>query len=110
MDTSLDGFGRFAEAAHQLMRILVESPQDASAIRRNLRIAGDREARPGLMFGSIARLESQALIEAEVGDGDVAQWTYRLTPLGAATLDAQVVALPQSDLARVRRSNGSTHR
>lgn len=94
MGSALDGFGRFARPAQQVINVLAAGPRTPSRIRREVGARCGDDLGPGTLFGAIARLERRALIE--VVAAPEAPRTYRLTALGAETLEAQLAALSRS--------------
>jgi DNA-binding PadR family transcriptional regulator len=100
---TLDHFGRFAGPAHQVLNVLTSGPRVPFAIRRDVAIRCGRDLGPGTLFGTIARLERHALIEV-VGSSAVPR-AYRLTALGAETLEAQLASLVQRAPSSVPASN-----
>jgi DNA-binding PadR family transcriptional regulator len=94
MGTALGSFGRFARPAQQVINILAAGPRTPMRIRREVSARCGDELGPGTLFGTIARLERHALIE--VVPAAEAPRAYRLTALGAETLEAQLTALTRS--------------
>ena len=88
---ALDHFGRFAGPAQQVLNALTRGPRVPSAIRRDVGIRCGRDLGPGTLFGAIARLERRALIE--VVESPAIPRAYRITALGAETLEAQLASL-----------------
>lgn len=91
MSDALDGLGRFARPAQQVLNVLAGGPRVPSGIQREVGARCGADLGPGTLFSTIARLERRALIEAVAGVR--APRAYRLTALGAETLAAQVAAL-----------------
>jgi DNA-binding PadR family transcriptional regulator len=94
MGSALDHLGRFARPAQQVLNVLASGPRVPLAIRREAGTRCGVDLGPGTLFGTIARLERHALIE--VVAGSTAPRAYRLTGLGASTLEAQLAALARS--------------
>jgi DNA-binding PadR family transcriptional regulator len=88
---TLDRFGRFAGPAQQVLNVLTSGPRVPVAIRRDVAIRCGRDLGPATLFGTIARLERHALIE--VVESSTIPRAYRLTALGAETLEAQLASL-----------------
>ena len=99
MSAALDHLGRFARPAQQVLNVLAAGPRVPLAIQREVGARCGGDLGPGTLFGTIARLERRGLIEV-VADA-TAPRAYRLTALGAETMDAQLAAL-----ARPARSLG----
>jgi DNA-binding PadR family transcriptional regulator len=104
----LDHFGRFARPAQQVLNVLAAGPRVPHAIRRQVGARCGVDLGPGTLFGSIARPERHALIE--VVASSAAPRAYRLTALGAETLEAQLAALARSAPAQVHASHLSPAR
>jgi DNA-binding PadR family transcriptional regulator len=94
MGSAFDGFGRFARPAQQVVNILAAGPRTPSRIRREVGARCGDDLGPGTLFGTIARLERRALIE--VVTATEAPRAYRLTALGAETLEVQLASLTRS--------------
>jgi len=102
---TLDHFGRFDRPAQQVLSVLAAEPRIPLAIRREVGARCGVDLGPGTLFGTIARLERRALIE--VVAISEAPRAYRLTALGAETLDAQLAAPARSAPSSVRAANRS---
>ena len=94
MGSSLDHLGRFARPAQQVLSVLTSGPRVPHAIVREVDARCGVDLGPGTLFGTIARLERLALIE--VVAGPTAPRAYRLTALGAETLEAQLAAVKRA--------------
>ena len=94
MRSALESFGRFARPAQQIINVLAAGPRTPMRIRREVGARCGDDLGPGTLFGTIARLEHHALIE--VVPAPEAPRAYRLTALGAETLEAQLAALARS--------------
>ena len=113
MRPALESFGRFARPAQQVINVLAAGPRTPARIRREVGARCGDDLGPGTLFGTIARLERRGLVE--VVPASEAPRIYRLTALGAETLQAQLAALaltgpttaPRTSLAP---SIGSTRR
>ena len=101
----LDEFGRFAQPARQVLNVLAAGPRVPVAIRREVGARCGTDLGPGTLFGTIARLERHALIEVVAGAAPPR--AYRLTALGAETLEAQVEALARTAPAATPATNAS---
>lgn len=108
MGSPLDPFGRFAKPAQQVLSILADGAREPSAIRTEAGARCDVDLGPGTLFGTIARLERHALIEAV--PATVAPRAYRLTALGAETLEAQLAAATRARPATSPAPNTSPAR
>jgi len=108
MGSALDHLGRFARPAQQILNVLAAGPRVPSAIRREVDSRCGVDLGPGTLFGTIARLERHALIE--VVAAPAAPRAYRLTVLGAETLEAQLAAVARKAPASVPAANRSPAR
>lgn len=104
MRSALDSLGRFARPAQQIVTVLAAGPRTPSRIRYDIGARCGVDIAPGTLFGTIARLERRALIE--VVPASEAPRAYRLTALGATTLEAELDALAGTRIP----SRGSTPR
>jgi DNA-binding PadR family transcriptional regulator len=95
MTTPLPGFGRFAEPALLILVSLGDGPRHGYAIMTDVGAATGRPLGPGTLYAALARLEEQGLVEAL--EPVERRRPYRLTPLGATVLRAQLQEL--ADLA-----------
>ena len=91
VNAGFDALGRFARPAQQVVNVLAAGPRVPLAIQREVGARCGADLGPGTLFGTIARLERRGLIE--VVASTAAPRAYRLTALGAETLQAQVAAL-----------------
>jgi DNA-binding PadR family transcriptional regulator len=94
MGSPLDLLGRFARPAQQVLNVLAAGPRVPYAMQREIDARCGVTVGPGTLFGAIARLERHALIEV-VASPHVPR-AYRLTALGAETLEAQLDAIRRS--------------
>jgi DNA-binding PadR family transcriptional regulator len=108
MGSALDHLGRFARPAQQVLNVLAAGPRIPLAIRREVDARCGVDLGPGTLFGTIARLERHALIE--VVAAPAAPRAYRLTALGAETLEAQLAALVRSAASSTPATNRSPAR
>ena len=108
MGTAFDQFGRFARPAQQVLSVLSNGPRAPFAIRAEAGARCGVDLGPGTLFGTIARLERHALIE--VVPAATAPRTYRLTALGAETLEAQLAAATRTHTATSPAPNASPAR
>jgi DNA-binding PadR family transcriptional regulator len=91
MGSTFDAFGRYARPARQVVTVLTAGPRVPTAIRREIGSRCGDDIGPGTLFGTLARLERRALIE--VVPAPSAPRAYRLTALGATTLEAELGAI-----------------
>jgi DNA-binding PadR family transcriptional regulator len=95
--------GRFAEPSLFILISLSEGPKHGYAIMTDIeRVAGSPMG-PGTLYGALARLERRGLVEAL--DPVERRRPYRLTALGATTLEDQLRRLRSfvdTGLARLR--------
>jgi DNA-binding PadR family transcriptional regulator len=97
MRSALESFGRFARPAQQIVTVLTTGPRTPALIRHEIGARCGTDVGPGTLFGALARLERRAFIE--VIPADRAPRAYRLTALGATTLEAELGALAGSPSA-----------
>ncbi len=95
MPSPLASFGRYARSAQQIVTVLAAGPRTPRRIRHDIGARCGTDVGPGTLFGALARLERRGLVE--VIAADQAPRAYRLTALGATTLEAELGAL--NDLA-----------
>jgi DNA-binding PadR family transcriptional regulator len=101
---SLGELGRFAEPALYILVSLSDGPMHGYAIMTDVEATTGSPMRPGTLYGALARLERRGLIEAL--EPEDRRRPYRLTALGATTLQVQLDhlrAFAQSGLARLGR-------
>lgn len=103
MRSALESFGRFARPAQQVVNVLAAGPRTPARIRREVGARCGDDLGPGTLFGAIARLERRGLVE--VVPASAAPRTYRLTALGAETLEAQLAALSHSTSTTAPRTS-----
>jgi len=83
--------GRFAEPSLHILVSLSDGPKHGYAIMTDVEAITGSPLGPGTLYGALARLERRGLIEAlEHVDR---RRPYRLTPLGDATVRAQLERL-----------------
>ena len=83
--------GRFAEPSLYILISLSDGPKYGYAIMSDIeRVAGSPMG-PGTLYGALARLERRGFIEAL--DPVERRRPYRLTALGATTLEDQLLRL-----------------
>jgi DNA-binding PadR family transcriptional regulator len=79
---------------------LADGPKHGHAILVDIASYADRRLGPGTLYGAIARLEAEGLVEPMAADGR--RRPYRLTPAGRAELRTRVGRL--SAAIRVART------
>ena len=96
--------GRFAEPSLYIMVSLSAGPKHGYAIMSDVEEISGSAMGPGTLYGALARLERRGLIEAL--EPEDRRRPYRLTALGATTLQAQLESLNgfvRTGLARLDR-------
>ena len=94
--------GRFAEPSLYILVSLGNGPKHGYAIMTDVEEMSGSPLGPGTLYGALARLEKRGLIEAL--EPDERRRPYRLTALGATTVQAQLKSLEgfvQTGLARL---------
>ncbi|MEO8228786.1 MAG: PadR family transcriptional regulator [Chloroflexota bacterium] len=91
MGPGITDLGRFAEPSLYILVSLSESPKHGYAIMTDVEAISGLPLGPGTLYGALARLERRGLIEAL--EPEDRRRPYRLTALGATTLEAQLVSL-----------------
>jgi len=94
MPSPLASLGRFARPAQQIVTVLAAGPRTPSLIRHDIAARCGTDIGPGTLFGALSRLERRGVVE--LVPADVAPRAYRLTALGATTLEAELDALSRS--------------
>jgi DNA-binding PadR family transcriptional regulator len=105
-DDSLAGLGRFTEPAVLVLASLAGGPKHGYAIIQDVRVIAGHELGPGTLYGALARLEQQGLIEALPAEDR--RRPYRLTGAGASALERRLSALEQIARVGLRRLQGAT--
>jgi DNA-binding PadR family transcriptional regulator len=103
-DQQLGELGRFAEPALYILVSLSDGPKHGYAIMTDVEATTGSPMRPGTLYGALARLERRGLIEAL--EPEDRRRPYRLTVLGATTLEVQLDHLhtfAQAGLKRLGR-------
>ena len=83
--------GRFAEPSLYILVSLSEGPKHGYAIMTDVEAISGTPLGPGTLYAALARLERRGLIEAL--EPEDRRRPYRLTGLGATTLEAQLDGL-----------------
>ena len=107
MRDELAGLGRFAEPSLAILLALADGPLHGYAIMAAAREHTGEPLGPGTLYATLSRLETRGLIEAMAAEDR--RRPYRLTPGGAAVLEAHlesIEGMARSGLARLRRSEG----
>jgi DNA-binding PadR family transcriptional regulator len=91
MNQSLGELGRFAEPSLYILVSLSDGPKHGYAIMTDVEAISGAPMGPGTLYGALARLERRGLIEAL--EPEDRRRPYRLTGLGATTLQAQLESL-----------------
>ncbi|GAC1662637.1 MAG: helix-turn-helix transcriptional regulator [Candidatus Limnocylindrales bacterium] len=102
MTQPLGELGRFAEPSLYVLVSLSDGPKHGYAIMADVEEISGSPIGPGTLYGALARLERRGLIEAL--EPEERRRPYRLTALGATTVQAQLVNLQgfvQTGLARL---------
>jgi DNA-binding PadR family transcriptional regulator len=91
MNQPFGELGRFAEPSLYIMVSLSGGPKHGYAIMIDVEGISGSPMGPGTLYGALARLERRGLIEAL--EPEDRRRPYRLTALGATTLQAQLESL-----------------
>ena len=104
MTNALGQLGRFTEPALYILVSLSDGPKHGYAIMTDVEAFSGAPIGPGTLYGALARLERRGLIEAL--EPEDRRRPYRLTTLGATTLEAQLDQLEsfvRTGLGRLER-------
>ncbi len=107
MSRGLSELGRFAEPSLYILASLSAGPRHGYAIMTEVESMSGRSLGPGTLYGALARLEARGLIEALAPEDR--RRPYRLTALGATTLEAQLDQLDRfvrTGLERLGKTTG----
>ena len=91
MNQPFGELGRFAEPSLYILVSLSDGPKHGYAIMTDVEEISGSPMGPGTLYGALARLERRGLIEAL--EPEDRRRPYRLTGLGATTLQAQLQGL-----------------
>ena len=91
MNQPFGELGRFAEPSLYILVSLSGGPKHGYAIMTDVEEISGSPMGPGTLYGALARLERRGLIEAL--EPEDRRRPYRLTSLGATTLQAQLDSL-----------------
>jgi DNA-binding PadR family transcriptional regulator len=103
--SSIPDLGRFAEPSLYILLSLSDGPKHGYAIMTDVERVSGSPLGPGTLYGALARLEERGLIEALPPEDR--RRPYRLTALGAATLETQLEQMQgftRTALQRLRRA------
>ena len=104
MNQSFGELGRFAEPSLYILVSLSGGPKHGYAIMTDVEQISGSPMGPGTLYGALARLERRGLIEAL--EPEERRRPYRLTGLGATTLQAQLESLSGFVRTGLRRLTG----
>lgn len=107
MSGNLGELGRFAEPSLHILVSLSGGPKHGYAIMTDVEAFSGQPLGPGTLYAALARLERRGLIEAL--EPEERRRPYRLTALGATTLEAQLEQLDRfarTGLARLGKTPG----
>jgi DNA-binding PadR family transcriptional regulator len=102
---ALPDLGRFAEPSLYILLALGEGPKHGYAIMTDVEEVSGSPLGPGTLYAALARLEARGLIEALPPEDR--RRPYRLTGLGATTLETQLEQMQgftRTALQRLRRA------
>ena len=106
MNSRSPELGRFAEPALLILVSLSDGPKHGYAIMTDVEAVSGSPMGPGTLYGALARLERRGLIEAL--EPEDRRRPYRLTALGATTLEAQLRGLSGFVATGLARVEGRT--
>jgi DNA-binding PadR family transcriptional regulator len=106
MKKALAELGRFAEPSLYILVSLSGGPKHGYAIMADVEAISGSPLGPGTLYGALARLERRGLIEAL--EPVERRRPYRLTGLGATTLEAQLDSLQGFVRTGLKRLGGET--
>ena len=89
-EPALAGFGRYAGPATLILASLADGAKHGYALTKDIESFADVRVAPGTLYEALARLQGQGLNEPV--ESHDRRRPYRLTPVGAATLRAQLDA------------------
>jgi DNA-binding PadR family transcriptional regulator len=104
MSQPLGELGRFTEPSLYILVSLSGGPKHGYAIMTDVEEISGSPMGPGTLYGALARLERRGLIEAL--EPEERRRPYRLTGLGATTLQAQLESLQGFVRTGLRRLDG----
>ena len=106
MTEAMRELGRFAEPSLYILVSLSSGPKHGYSIMTDVESISGEPLRPGTLYGALSRLERRGLIEAL--EPEDRRRPYRLTALGATTLEAQLAGLARFVLTGLDRLGGQT--
>jgi DNA-binding PadR family transcriptional regulator len=104
VENDLDGLGRYAGPATLILSSLAEGAKHGYALTKDVEAFAGVTLRPGTLYAALSRLEAQGFIEAMEDEGR--RKPYRLTPGGAAALQAQLAAQRRAAEVGLSRLHG----
>ena len=104
MNQPFGELGRFAEPSLYILVSLSGGPKHGYAIMTDVEEISGSPLGPGTLYGALARLERRGLIEAL--EPEDRRRPYRLTGLGATTLQGQLEGLSGFVRTGLRRLTG----
>jgi DNA-binding PadR family transcriptional regulator len=96
--------GRFSDPSLLVMSSLADGPKHGYAMTKDIQGFAGVVLGPGTLYGALARLQHQGLIEALPADDR--RRPYRLSDRGAEVLAAQLAALQRVAATGLRRLAG----
>ena len=90
MSEQLSSLGRYSGPATLILASLAEGDKHGYALMQDIEGFAGVTLRPGTLYGALSRLEAMGMIASIAGDGR--RRPYKLTPGGAAALEAQLSA------------------
>jgi DNA-binding PadR family transcriptional regulator len=106
MTQQLRELGRFAEPSLAILVSLSGGPRHGYAILSDVEAISGRPVGPGTLYGALARLEERGLIEPL--EAVERRRPYRITALGATTMEGQLEHLGSFVRAGLIRLGGRT--
>ncbi|MBI4499108.1 MAG: helix-turn-helix transcriptional regulator [Chloroflexi bacterium] len=101
VDPGLSDLGRFSEPALLILISLAHGPKHGYAMMEDIAAFAGVRLGPGTLYGALARLETQQLIEPLAARDR--RRPYRLTGTGADTLRAQLESMARVAHAGLQR-------
>jgi DNA-binding PadR family transcriptional regulator len=98
--------GRFTEPAVLVLSSLADGPKHGYAITQDIRAVAGVNIGPGTLYGALARLEQQGLIEALPAEDR--RHPYRLTAAGASALKERLAVLERVARTGLARLQGAS--
>ena len=101
MADRIDDLGRYSGPATLILSSLADGPKHGYALMQDIEAFAGVTLGPGTLYGALTRLEAMELIEAMASEGR--RRPYRITPMGAGALEAQLTAQRQVADVGLRR-------